>query len=734
MAWQLFFNLLVFATTTTAIDVLYDDDRSSVLVNNDHGQLLNVSLHNLFTSKQGRHFLLISLLEELHEPHWFPRAAGRLVLFLPPSLAPAHQPTTPSGGQILQDIVKDDGTGVVTRDQIITLLNERENFVFLPGSTFSRFNQQHRQVVQSIEDLLTSQSTFANMFTMLVTIKEFLPVEVFVDIIYSLIQRRKDVGFIIPSVLSVQPEDFFPGPVLESALGNTGGIGRSRRQAVNWAKGYMASLDYRYKTLNDSEPESKMWYYREDPLINANHFHWHKVLSNDDAFKGSYRHSSNMDRRGEMFYFMHRQLLCRANLERLSVGLEVAKPYGPEEWGQPLYPGYDPMLGVGSSKKYAPRPEGATMFASDQRKLKKLADAILDHLSYGYLYVKRWIRMEYVDGVDTGISLLGDVIESYIRSQYGDLHNEGHTIISDLHKGMGDGIMATPNVAFRDPIFSRWHKYVDDIFLSYKNSLAPYTDKDLSFPGVEFIDVTVKTEEGDPNTLTTFMDHEAFVQLWSLDMTKAGRSSVGVSYTRLDNQPFNFNFVVKAADYTKGMVRIFILPAVIPTGPQVDVTQLAVELDRFHVNLIAGINTITRKSIDSSFLAKKQLSLYELQEKLIAEEISEDEFNWGGCGWPREMFIPRGNETGMEFDIFVVLSPLLENDQAHTADWTEHHRGTWAWCGVRSDEGGMPDSRPMGFPLDRSPPNDDWKSLLIEDTGAKRGNMFRLPVTIMHTP
>ena len=57
------------------------------------------------------------------------------------------------------------------------------------------------------------------------------------------------------------------------------------------------------------------------------------------------------------------------------------------------------------------------------------------------------------------------------------------------------------------------------------------------------------------------------------------------------------------------------------------------------------------------------------------------------------MFIPRGNETGMKFDIFVVLSPLLENDKAHTADWDEHHRGTWAWCGVRSDEGGMPDSR-----------------------------------------
>jgi len=342
--------------------------------------------------------------------------------------------------------------------------------------------------------------------------------------------------------------------------------------------------------------------------------------------------------------------------------------------------------------------------------------------------------MEYVDGVDRGISILGDVIESYIRSQYGDLHNTGHTIISDLHKGMGEGIMATPNVALRDPVFSRWHKYVDDIFLSYKNSLLPYTDNDLSFSGVELIEVSVKTEEGDLNILATFMDHEAFVQLGSLDMTKAGRSSVGVSYTRLDNHPFTFNLEIKASNHTKGMVRIFILPGVIPTGPQVDVTQLAVELDRFHVNLTAGINNIARKSTDSSFLAKRQLSLYELQKKLLEKEISEDEFNWGGCGWPKEMFIPRGNETGMKFDMFVVLSPLLENDKAHTADWDEHHTGTWAWCGVRSDQGGMPDTRPMGFPLDRSPPNGDWKSLLIDDYEAERKNMARLPVVIKHKP
>jgi len=728
---HMYFLFLVMTTATNAVDLF--PDLSTAAVEKSPEKLSNLSFYDLVTYKQGRHFLLISLLEELHEPYWYPRADGKLLLFLPTSLAPTDQPDPPPGGQILNDIVSSDGT-VIDRKKVISWVNNIENFVFLPGFTFSRFNQTHREVVQRVEDLLTSQDTFSNMFTLVLTIKEFLPIEVFVDVIYSLIQRRKDVGFIIPSVVSVQPEDFFPGPVLESIFGSNSGVGRSRRQAVKWAKGSMAGVDYRYKTLPDSEPESKMWYFREDPLINANHFHWHQVLANNDAFKGSYMHSSNMDRRGEMFYFMHRQLLCRANLERLSVGLEVTKPYGRDDWGEPLKPGYDSMLGVGSSKKYAPRPSGASMFASDQRKLKKLEDALRYHLGYNYLNVQGWIKLEYVDGVDKGISILGDVIDSYVRSQYGDLHNTGHTIISDLHKGMGEGIMGTPNVALRDPVFSRWHKYVDDIFLTYKNSLGNYTDKDLSFPGVELVEVSVITEEEDTNSLSTYMDHEAFVQMWSLDMTKAGRSSVGVNYTRLDNIPFTYKFRITASNDTKGMVRIFILPSAIPIGPQVEVSQLAVELDRFKVNLSNGTNIIERKSSDSSFLAKKQLSLYELQVKLLAGEISEDQFNWGGCGWPEEMLIPRGNETGMNFDLFIVLSPLLEGDNAHSADWDKHSTSTWAWCGVRSDEGGMPDSRPMGFPLDRSPPNGDWKSLLIGDSGVKRGNLARLPIVIKHTP
>ena len=46
-----------------------------------------------------------------------------------------------------------------------------------------------------------------------------------------------------------------------------------------------------------------------------------------------------------------------------------------------------------------------------------------------------------------------------------------------------------------------------------------------------------------------------------------------------------------------------------------------------------------------------------------------------------------------------MLSRLLTDDSAAGADWAGLKQRSWSWCGVK--EGQFPDSRPMGFPLDR---------------------------------
>lgn len=39
--------------------------------------------------------------------------------------------------------------------------------------------------------------------------------------------------------------------------------------------------------------------------------------------------------------------------------------------------------------------------------------------------------------------------------------------------------MAEEATALRDPVFYRWHQYIDDLFASFKDSLPPYDIKQV---------------------------------------------------------------------------------------------------------------------------------------------------------------------------------------------------------------------------------------------------------------
>lgn len=48
-----------------------------------------------------------------------------------------------------------------------------------------------------------------------------------------------------------------------------------------------------------------MTYFREDIALNSHHYHWHIVY----PMGGPYPEYYNKDRRGELFYYMHHQML-----------------------------------------------------------------------------------------------------------------------------------------------------------------------------------------------------------------------------------------------------------------------------------------------------------------------------------------------------------------------------------------------------------------------------------------
>lgn len=107
---------------------------------------------------------------------------------------------------------------------------------------------------------------------------------------------------------------------------------------------------------------------------------------------------------------------------------------------------------------------------------------------------------------------MGNLVEASILSQnpnlYGSLHNQGHNAISYIHDPDNRylvsvfmssrrsrhyifylankiqnhliyvkekfGVMGDSATAMRDPVFYRWHAYIDDIFQEFKSTIPSY--------------------------------------------------------------------------------------------------------------------------------------------------------------------------------------------------------------------------------------------------------------------
>lgn len=60
-------------------------------------------------------------------------------------------------------------------------------------------------------------------------------------------------------------------------------------------------------TATDLEEEHRLAYWREDVGVNLHHWHWHLVY----PFTATDRRIVDKDRRGELFFYMHQQIIAR---------------------------------------------------------------------------------------------------------------------------------------------------------------------------------------------------------------------------------------------------------------------------------------------------------------------------------------------------------------------------------------------------------------------------------------
>ncbi|KAH8348177.1 hypothetical protein KR084_005040 [Drosophila pseudotakahashii] len=598
---------------------------------------------------------------------------------------------------------------------------------------FSLFNNRHRDIASQLITIFMGAPNLRQFVSLSVYTKDRVNPVLFQYAYAVAIAHRPDTREVpITNISQVFPSNFVEPSAFRDARQEASVIGESGgRVHIDIPRNYTAS---------DREDEQRLAYFREDIGVNSHHWHWHLVYPTTGP-----REVVNKDRRGELFYFMHHQILARYNVERFCNNLKRVQPLN--NLRVELPEGYFPkILSSLNNRTYPARVtnqlltdvnrEDANIEISD---VERWRDRVLAAIDQGYVEDPSGQRTP-LDDV-RGIDILGNMIEaspvlSVNYGFYGNLHNEGHNIISYAHDPdqrhlESFGVMGDVTTAMRDPIFYRWHGFIDSVFNRFKARLDPYNAAQLNFDGIsiDYIEAKIGVGTATPNTLLTYWQKSSADLAAGLDFGPSADGNIFASFTHLQNAPFTYTFnVTNNGAKRTGTCRIFICPKVDERNQPLRLEEqrlMAIEMDKFTVDLVPGVNTIRRQSTESSVAIPFERSFRPIgadYQPKAADELAR--FRFCGCGWPQHLLLPKGNAQGMLFDLFVMISDYSQDAVQQPNTVNDACSTAYSFCGLKDKL--YPDRRTMGYPFDRRLPNAN----LTELVGAF-GNMAKTDLRIV---
>ncbi|XP_055374476.1 phenoloxidase 2-like [Condylostylus longicornis] len=644
---------------------------------------------------------LLLLFERPQEPVFMKKGEDNAVFDVPEKfLTKRHQSIGPG---LLERLSEDAGRRIQVKD--IDLPDLTEQMSLGRYEQFSLFIPFHRALAGSLIDIFMGAKSIEELLSIAVYSRDRLNPYLFNYAFSVALMHRPDTKYLkIPSLAEIFPEKFIASKAFARIREELAVIPESSRTPVVVPHNF---------TISDREEEHRLWYFREDMGANLHHWHWHLIY----PFETNSREIVRKDRRGEIFYFMHQQIVARYNMERFSNDLPRAKTFS--NLREPIVEGYFPKINALLSNQAAPPRLPGTQLQDidipveqlrvDISNLELWRDRFLEVIDKGY-FIDEYENKFPLDDV-TGIDYLGNIMESSIispnRRYYGDLHNMGHVCISYSHDPQhlhleSFSVMADSATAMRDPSFYRWHSHIDDLFEYYKAKLPKYNEQQLGYKGIIVNDILVETPNEAPNTLHTFWQQSDINIGRGVDF--APRSGeIFARITHLQHHPFTYTFkVTNNNDLVKfGTVRVYLGPKYDENSKKMKFNEnrrFMCEMDRFKVQLHPGENTIKRRSNESDLTTNFENTFRNLSEARSGDGGPEElEENFCGCGWPDHLLVPKGNEKGFQCELFVFISNY--DDDKIEQDLVGQCTTATVFCGLRDRK--YPDKRPMGFPFDR---------------------------------
>jgi hemocyanin-like protein len=503
--------------------------------------------------------------------------------------------------------------------------------------------------------------------------------------------------------------------------------------------------------------ETSLNWFREDPMANEHHEHWHLVYLSQGDLTG---HTKN--RQGELFLYMHEQMIARYDAERLAVGLQPVKPFPMSDYREQIPEGYNPDPHLR---------EGGVPFSS-----RLPGERMQDFPGLSIATLKQWgdnLLQAAQDGTFQDANQLGAAIEASIDSidqnTYGDHHNLGHGFLAAIRApqdpGNERGVMSQTITAIRDPIFFRWHKHVDDISYQWQEHQAPNDFSDAPQVQIRKGLNGATPEHQSPDIILCFKDKvltpgsddsDASWQKygetnfgganWDKDFSSSDTTTgelqttmrqrqIIIRFPEGDNKSepisylyprefFYFLRVENLSNQSKDVTaRIFLAP----TGSYAGISEVSedrrkwIEMDKFKYTLKPSERAVIfRRAERSSVIRKPAVKTFDLS----ADDDTDANCD---CGWPYNLLLPRGTSQGMNFRLLAMITDGEKDqvpDETDLADPScDAMSGSMSYCGAKDK---YPDTRSMGYPFDRPFP----AGQIVAQTIAGQKNMATRDIVI----
>ncbi|XP_068617968.1 basic juvenile hormone-suppressible protein 2-like [Battus philenor] len=461
--------------------------------------------------------------------------------------------------------------------------------------------------------------------------------------------------------------------------------------------------------LNEDE---RLRYFTEDIDLNTYYYYFHvdyPFWMRDEIF------DKLKVRRWELNFYICQQILARYYLERLSNGLGEVSTL---TWNKPVRNGYWPWMLLHNGVQFPLRPNYYNLVGDRNINVVRLVEnyetLIKEAIVKGYIDING-VRLDLMKSDD--IEMLGKIVFGKVdKTDVDKFHIDAYRYLLIIMKSVmgfntwdSDKYFVTPTVldiyqtALRDPIFYQLQKRLCDLLIHFKKRLPSYTREELYFPGVKIDNIVV-------DKLVTYFDD------YLMDMTNAVTFTEDelkkttsdmvflVRKRRLNHEPFQIKLDVVSDKTVDCVVRFFLGPKEDYLGRLIDLNVNRfnfVELDSFLYKLNTGKNTITRNSIEMHNLVRDRIMTRDLWKKIetitdMKDLLVKDLRNYH-TGFPTRLLLPKGRIGGMNFLLYVIVTPLklVDNVDINILDINRKD----LFMDFRSTV--LLDKMPLGFPFDR---------------------------------